>query len=107
MPTESGGAAPGPASAGLSTPHRQREAARIVLVGVLTLLYWRGLLPLQVLLAAVAIGLYPLVKTGVLDLVREHKLGTEIFVTVATPAVSAAPPALPSKRRTRKIHELR
>ena len=68
----------------LMTRHRQVEAGRIVLVGILTLLFWRGLLPLQVLLAAVAVGVYPLVKTGVLDLVHERKIGTEIFVTVAT-----------------------
>jgi Zn2+/Cd2+-exporting ATPase len=68
----------------LFTPLRQREAGRIVLVGILTALFWRGMLPLQVLLVAVAVGLYPLVKTGVLDLVRERKIGTEIFVTIAT-----------------------
>jgi P-type E1-E2 ATPase len=28
--------------------------------------------------------LVPLVKTGILDLIHEHKVGTEIFVTVAT-----------------------
>ena len=34
--------------------------------------------------AAVALGLYPLVKTGLTDLLRERKIGTEIFVTIAT-----------------------
>src|SRR5215217_4356128 len=68
----------------LFTPHRQREAARIVLVGVLTLLYWRGALPLWLLLVTVAIGIYPLLKTGILDLIHERKIGTEIFVTIAT-----------------------
>ncbi len=33
---------------------------------------------------AVAIGLYPLVKVGLLDLIHERKIGTEIFVTIAT-----------------------
>lgn len=84
MPSNPVGASAGGRARALFTPDRQREAARIVLVGVLTWLFWRGRLPLQVLLAAVAVGLYPLVKTGVLDLVRERKLGTEIFVTVAT-----------------------
>ena len=37
-----------------------------------------------VLLVGVAVGLYPLVKTGLLDLIQERKIGTEIFVTVAT-----------------------
>ena len=41
---------------------------RILLVGVITVLYWQHLLPLGVLLAAVVVGLYPLVKTGLLDL---------------------------------------
>ena len=68
----------------LFTPARRIEAARIVLVGVITFLFWRGLLPLPALIAGVAIGLYPLVKTGIRDLVHEHKVGTEIFVTVAT-----------------------
>ena len=69
---------------GLITASRLVEIGRIVLVGAIALLYWRGMVPLPVLLAGVAIGLYPLVKTGVLDLVRERKIGTEIFVTVAT-----------------------
>ena len=30
------------------------------------------------------IGLYPLVKSGILDFIHERKIGTEIFVTVAT-----------------------
>lgn len=69
---------------GLITPERWIEIGRILLVGILTFLYWRQILPLQVLLVAVAIGLYPLVKTGVMDLLHERKIGTEIFVTIAT-----------------------
>ena len=57
---------------------------RIVATGVVALLFWRGLVPIQLLWVAVAVGLYPLVKTGLLDLFRERKVGTEIFVTVAT-----------------------
>ena len=38
----------------------------------------------SVLFACVAVGLYPLAKTGLFDLVREHKIGTEVFVTIAT-----------------------
>ena len=65
---------------------RQRwvEVTRIVLTGVVVLLYWQQLLALPFLWAAVAIGLYPLVKTGLLDLFHEQKIGTEIFVTIAT-----------------------
>ena len=68
----------------LMTRERWVEVGRIALTGLAALLYWRQLVPVEVLWAAVALGLYPLVKTGLLDLVRERKIGTEIFVTVAT-----------------------
>ncbi len=68
----------------LMTRARWIEVARIGVTGVIALLFWQGLVPIQVLWVAIAIGLYPLVKTGALDLVHEHKIGTEIFVTVAT-----------------------
>lgn len=58
--------------------------ARIVIVGTVILAYYRNVVSLPVLLAAVAVGLYPLVKIGVHDLVHERKVGTEIFVTLAT-----------------------
>ena len=68
----------------LMTRARWIEVARIGVTGVIALLFWQGLVPIQVLWVAIAIGLYPLVKTGALDLIHEHKIGTEIFVTVAT-----------------------
>ncbi|MDP1534809.1 MAG: cation-transporting P-type ATPase, partial [Rubrivivax sp.] len=68
----------------LMTRERWIEVVRIVATGVVALLFWRGLVPIQLLWVAVAVGLYPLVKTGLLDLLRERKVGTEIFVTVAT-----------------------
>jgi Zn2+/Cd2+-exporting ATPase len=68
----------------LLTPERWIEMGRIVVVGVITLLYWRNVLSLPVLWVAIALGLYPLLKTGLLDLFRERKIGTEIFVTIAT-----------------------
>jgi len=68
----------------LMTRGRLVEIGRIVVVGVIAFLYWREVASLPLLLAGIALGLYPLVKTGVLDLVRERKIGTEIFVTVAT-----------------------
>ncbi|MEP6919164.1 MAG: heavy metal translocating P-type ATPase, partial [Acidobacteriota bacterium] len=68
----------------LMTGARWIEVARIIGVGVVVLLFRFGSVPLPALFAAVAIGLYPLVKTGVLDLIHEHKIGTEIFVTIAT-----------------------
>ena len=51
------------------------------LTGAVAFLYWQNLVPLYVLWSAVAIGLYPLVKTGLIDLFTERKIGTEIFVT--------------------------
>lgn len=68
----------------LLTPERWIEIGRIAVVGIITLLYWQNVLPLQVLWVAIPFGLYPLVKTGVLDLFKERKIGTEIFVTIAT-----------------------
>ncbi len=68
----------------LMTRARWVEVARIVVTGLVALLFWRGLVPIQLLWVAVAVGLYPLVKTGYLDLVHERKVGTEIFVTIAT-----------------------
>jgi cation transport ATPase len=68
----------------LMTRERWIEVARIVLVGLIALLYWQQMVPLGVLFAAVVVGLYPLLKWVVLDLIHEHKIGTEIFVSVAT-----------------------
>ena len=73
-----------PAGRALLTPARRTELLRIAGVGVVTLLYWLQRVPLWLLFAAVAVGLYPLVKTGVSDLLRERKIGTELFVSVAT-----------------------
>jgi len=68
----------------LMTHSRWIEVGRILLTGLIAMLYWREMVPLQVLWFAVAVGLYPLVKTGLLDLIHERKIGTEIFVTIAT-----------------------
>jgi heavy metal translocating P-type ATPase len=68
----------------LMTHERWVEVGRIVITGLAALLYWREAAPIEVLWLAVAIGLYPLVKTGLIDLLRERKIGTEIFVTIAT-----------------------
>ena len=68
----------------LLTPARQREAARILVVAALTALYWGGVLPFPLLLLTLGLGLYPLAKAGFSELWREQKIGTELFVTVAT-----------------------
>lgn len=75
---------PSPSISSLLTRERWIEIGRIVLVGIMSLLFWQGLLPLPLLFAAIGIGLYPLTKKGIVDLFRERKIGTEIFVTVAT-----------------------
>src|SRR5690242_62571 len=68
----------------LLTRARWIEIARIILTGFVILLHWLDVLSIGWLWAAVAVGLYPLVKTGVLDLIQKRLFGTEIFVTFAT-----------------------
>lgn len=68
----------------LLTRERWIETGRIVLTGFVILLHWFGGLSIWWLWAAVAVGLYPLVKTGILDLIQKRQIGTEIFVTIAT-----------------------
>ena len=59
------------------------EIVRILTVGVASLLFYFQLIPLPVLLAAMAFGLYSLVKVAATDLIKERKIGTEIFITIA------------------------
>ena len=82
VPSAPDAAAPGILA--LMTRERWIEVGRIVVTGLVALLYWQELVPLPVLWVAIAAGLYPLVKTGIIDLIHERKIGTEIFVTVAT-----------------------
>ncbi len=59
------------------------EIVRILTVGIASLLFFLNVIPLPVLIAAMALGLYSLVKTAIHDLVKERKIGTEIFITIA------------------------
>lgn len=68
----------------LMTPSRWVELGRILLTGLMVWLFWQGWIPLPTLWLAVAIGLYPLLRDGLSDLIHERKVGTEIFVTIAT-----------------------
>ncbi len=68
----------------LMTKDRWIELCRIILTGLIAILYWQELVSIYILWGAVAIGLYPLMKTGITELLKERKIGTEIFVTVAT-----------------------
>lgn len=54
-----------------------------MVAGVISLLYYFQLLPIEVLLGAMAFGLYALVKTAIEDLIKERKIGTELFITIA------------------------
>ena len=68
----------------LSFRQRWFEIAVIVVTGAAALLYWLGLLALPLLYSAVALGLVPLARTALRDLVRERKIGTELFISIAT-----------------------
>ena len=59
------------------------EIIRIVTVGIASLLFYMNIIPLPVLLVAMAFGLYSLVKVAAEDLLKERKIGTEIFITIA------------------------
>lgn len=59
------------------------EIVRIITVGTASFLFFLNVIPLLVLLTAMAFGLYSLLKTAVKDLVKERKIGTEIFITIA------------------------
>src|SRR5215217_2689186 len=59
------------------------EIVRILTVGIASLLYYLSVIPLPVLLAAMAFGLYSLVRAAATDLIKERKIGTELFITIA------------------------
>ncbi len=59
------------------------EIVRIITVGIACLLFYFDVILLPILIAAMAFGLYSLVKTAVLDIIKERKTGTELFITIA------------------------
>lgn len=59
------------------------EIIRIIVVGIAVLLFYFYLIPVEVLWAVMAFAIYGLAKTAVADLIKEHKVGTEIFITIA------------------------
>ncbi|MBL0158921.1 MAG: cadmium-translocating P-type ATPase [Bryobacterales bacterium] len=75
---------PQPTIVSLLTRDRWVEICRIVAVAIVALLFQQHSVPALVLWIAVAVGLYPLVKTGLRELFRERKIGTAIFITLAT-----------------------
>jgi len=46
------------------------EIIRILVVGIASILFWFDLIPLPVLLVAVALGVYSLIKTAVIELIK-------------------------------------
>ena len=59
------------------------EIIRIITVGIASLLFYTELIPLPLLLAATAFGLYSLLKTAIVELIKERKVGTELFISIA------------------------
>lgn len=59
------------------------EIARILTVGIASLLFYLDIIPLPILIITMAFGLFSLVKTAALDLIRKRKIGTELFITIA------------------------
>ena len=59
------------------------EIVRILTVGAASLLFYLEIIPLPILIAAMVFGLYSLVKTAIIELYKERKIGTELFITIA------------------------
>jgi len=59
------------------------EIIRILTVGIVSLFFYLDIIPLFILLIAMAFGLYSLVRTAILDIIKERKIGTELFITIA------------------------
>jgi Cd2+/Zn2+-exporting ATPase len=59
------------------------EIVRILVVGSASLLFYFHIIPIPVLLASMAFGLYSLIKSAVIDFFKERKIGTELFITIA------------------------
>jgi Cd2+/Zn2+-exporting ATPase len=59
------------------------EIVRIITVGIASLLFYFNVIPLPILITAMTFGLYSLVRTATLDLIKEKKIGTELFITIA------------------------
>ncbi|MHB0996708.1 MAG: heavy metal translocating P-type ATPase [Elusimicrobiales bacterium] len=59
------------------------ELASITVAALSSVLFYQRLIPLPVLLIGMAFGLYPLAKRAAVELWKEQKIGTELFITVA------------------------
>ncbi|WP_339920801.1 cation-translocating P-type ATPase [uncultured Flavobacterium sp.] len=59
------------------------EIVRIITVGLASLFFYLDFIQLPILIIAMAFGLYSLVKTAALDIIKQRKIGTELFITIA------------------------
>ncbi|TDD97902.1 heavy metal translocating P-type ATPase [Flavobacterium cellulosilyticum] len=59
------------------------EIVRIITVGLASLFFYLDFIQLPILIIAMAFGLYSLVKTAALDIIKQLKIGTELFITIA------------------------
>jgi len=73
-----------PSWSALMTRSRWLGLVRIGLTGLIIILHSQDLLPLWCLYGAVAFGLFPLARKGLVDLFRDRKIGTELFISIAT-----------------------
>lgn len=59
------------------------EIIRILVVGIASLLFYLDIIPVYILIGAMAFGLYSLARTAVETLIKTKKIGTEFFITIA------------------------
>ncbi|MHB1086236.1 MAG: heavy metal translocating P-type ATPase [Minisyncoccota bacterium] len=58
------------------------DVARIVVLALIVLGFFFGL-PLQILFIGILFGVFGLAKDAIVDLIKEWKVGTEVYITVA------------------------
>ncbi|MHB8710140.1 MAG: heavy metal translocating P-type ATPase [Minisyncoccota bacterium] len=59
------------------------EVIRIAALGLLSALFAFSIIPVPVLLAGLVFSIFGLAKEAVVDFVKERKIGTEIYITIA------------------------
>ncbi|PIR21582.1 MAG: cadmium-translocating P-type ATPase [Deltaproteobacteria bacterium CG11_big_fil_rev_8_21_14_0_20_47_16] len=60
------------------------ELTRITLLGLILTLVWLKIIPNSILLPAIAIGIYPILKESLIELWKYRRVTTELFITMAT-----------------------
>ena len=72
----------------MMTRERWIEVLRIVATGVVALLFWRGLVPIQLLWVAVAVGLYLVVISLLLATEQDPRATWHLWLAVLSTAVT-------------------